>query len=137
MQKLKIVNKLLSEDYPEKFDVELAELAVAGLTMDTQLSDLISPQSYLLFEALGWRKSDVKELVESNFDIRSDIYRKFKGQVKSLQVTNVMAERNIRLIQDFIAKNHSEDKLQDTLQVVKKNRAEYPKNMSKSHFTSM
>ena len=105
--------------------------------MDTQLSDLISPQSYLLFEALGWRKSDVKELVESNFDIRSDIYRKFKGQVKSLQVTNVMAERNIRLIQDFIAKNHSEDKLQDTLQVVKKNRAEYPKNMSKSHFTSM
>ena len=73
-EKLKIANKLLSEDYPEKFDVELAELAVAGLTMDTQLSDLISPQLYLLFEALGWRKSDVKELVESNFDIRSDIY---------------------------------------------------------------
>ena len=45
-----------------------------------------------------------------------------------------MAERNIRLVSDFIMKNHDEDKLQDCLQVVKKNRSEFPANMTKKAF---
>ena len=54
--------------------------------------------------------------------------------IKAMAVTNTMAERNIKLIQDFIMKNQSEDGLQDTLQVVKKARKDYPKGSTKSAF---
>ena len=62
------------------------------------------------------------------------LYDKFREQVANLQVTNVMAERNIALVAAFIKKNHSEEKLQDALIVVKKNRADFPKNLTKEHF---
>ena len=54
-----------------------------------------------------------------------------------LHQSNCQYEHNqeeIALVAAFIKKNHSEEKLQDALIVVKKNRADFPKNLTKEHF---
>ena len=83
---------------------------------------------------MGYNVQDLKELLASKFDFSSPVYYVFKEKIKSLSVTNVTAERNVRLISDFISKNHTEEKLQDSLQIVKKNRKDFPKTMTKQAF---
>ena len=135
-QKHKILDRLLEHEQPEstEFDRELAELVVV-LTSNTELHELVNEQSYILFDALGWSQDDIQELRDSIGDlVDSPSYSRLKSQVNALSVTNVMAERNIRLISNFIMKNHDEDKLQDSLQVVKKNRSKFPADMTKKAF---
>lgn len=132
-EKDKIVDKLLDFEYPNEFDKEMAEPVVPP-TLTSQLSDFVSDQSYLLFHHLGWNINDILDLKKSGYHSESALYGKFRTQISQLEVTNVSAERHIRLIQDFIKSAHSEDKLQDTLQVVKKNREDYTKDMTKSTF---
>ena len=127
---------MLEHEQPEstEFDRELAELVVV-LTSNTELHELVNEQSYILFDALGWSQVGIQELRDSIGDlVDSPSYSRLKSQVNALSVTNVMAERNIRLISDFIMKNHDKDKLQDSLQVVKKNRSEFPADMTKKAF---
>ena len=96
-------------------------------TSGSELHEFVDEQSYILFDALGWSQDDIIELRDTIGDlVDSPSYSRLKSQINGLQVTNVMAERNIRLVSDFIMKNHDEDKLQDSLQVVKKNRSEFP-----------
>ena len=49
-------------------------------------------------------------------------------------MVNDRAERHIRLVQDFVAQTHDEGLLQDTMQVVTKNRKEVGKDMKKTDF---
>ena len=135
-QKYKILDRLFELERPEstEFDRELAELVVVP-TSNTELHELVNEQSYILFDALDWSQDDIHELRDSIGDlVDSPSYSRLKSQVNALSVTNVMAERNIRLVSDFIMKNHDEDKLQDSLQVVKKNRSEFPADMTKKVF---
>ena len=106
-----ILNKILQFDVPEsdEFDKEISTPIVEP-DINTKLEDLVNQESYLLFEALGFKAENLKQLHESNFDSASPIYHQFREKVKNLSVTNVTAERNIRLISDFILKNHKEDK---------------------------
>ena len=76
------------------------------------------------------KDENLKQLHAYNLDSASPIYNEPRGKVKILSATNVTAERNIRLISDFIMNYNKKDKFQ----VGKKNRKDFSKNMTKNAF---
>ena len=128
-----LLARLMTFECPDEFDKEIAQ-PIKEIDSDTILVDLINEQSYLLFLSYSWNLEAIQDLAKSDLCLGDPLYDKFREQVANLQVTNVMAERNIALVAAFIKKNHSEEKLQDALIVVKKNRADFPKNLTKEHF---
>ena len=64
-------------------------------------------------------------------------YTKFKHAVNNTAVVNDRAERQIRLVQDFIDRSHSEAVLQDSLQVVTDNRKKISKEATKKDFEKL
>ena len=83
---------------------------------------------------LNISKANLISWKESNYADENESFSQYKQYLKNFQVTNTVAEREIRLVADFNGKTHSEDKFQDSLLVVKKNRKEFVKNCPKSTF---
>lgn len=98
----------------------------------SELADFVNEESWLNFKYLNISKETVESWVKDKIDNVS--YHEFQSQIGNLAVVNDRAERHTRLIQDFIDQSHDENLLQDTLQVVKKNRNEIKKDMKKTDF---
>ena len=118
-EKKAILDKLLEYECPklEDFDLEQPEPPTQVCALSS-LADFVTEQSYLFLIYMGFTKEDVVSWKESG----SDTFCDFAIAVKQLAVVNDRAERHIRLVQDFIGLTHHEDSLQDTMQVVLKNR---------------
>ncbi|KAG7154431.1 hypothetical protein Hamer_G018171, partial [Homarus americanus] len=88
----------------------------------TRLSDLIDERSWMIFKehhvcGTAWLMSPVEDWEKSRE------FMKLKDFSRSLKVTNDVAERGIKLMQDFIGSvTKDEQQLQDVMQLVEKHR---------------
>ncbi|KAG7178279.1 hypothetical protein Hamer_G026831 [Homarus americanus] len=88
----------------------------------TRLSDLIDERSWMIFKehhvcGTAWLMSPVEDWE------KNEEFMKLKDFSRSLKVTNDVAERGIKLMQDFIGSvTKDEQQLQDVMQLVEKHR---------------
>nr|XP_047127087.1 uncharacterized protein LOC124808057 isoform X1 [Hydra vulgaris] len=107
-----------------------------------KLSHFVSQESYLFFfhlsitkdDILAWKEEGMSNL-ERNLNNRS--FKTFMSSVHQLAVVNDRAERHIKLIQDYIGRTHSEDRLQDTMIVVLDNRRKVSKHATKQDLNNV
>ena len=85
------------------------------ILMSTELSELVGPQSWFIVK--------VAEVPMEELDT-------FKNFLKKIPCVNDCAERNIRLIQDFIGGYKSEDMKQNLMLVARDNRKKLKKEFS-------
>ena len=112
---------LLSQ--PETAEPEDTELC---LERDTQLADLVTDASWLLFQLL---KMDPRRWLKKAVSAweNDDGYRVFRNFVQSLSVTNDVAERGVALIESFAnTVTRNETQLQWLLQAVEDHRKRTP-----------
>ena len=69
----------------------------------------------------------------SNFEknLNNNSFKTFVSSVGQIAVVNDRAEKHIKLVQDFIGRTHSEDRLRDTMMVVLDNRQKGSKHATK------
>ncbi|KAG7168695.1 hypothetical protein Hamer_G028045 [Homarus americanus] len=88
----------------------------------TRLSDLIDERSWMIFKehhvcGTAWLMSPVEDWE------KNEEFMKLKDFSRSLKLTNDVAERGIKLMQDFIGSvTKDEQQLQDVMQLVEKHR---------------
>ena len=93
---------------------------------DTRLPDLIDEQSWLLFTKLGQRDATWLSMPARTWSDDPQ-YRLMRDTVTGMKVTNDVAERGVKLIQDFAdSVTKSEPQLQSLLQLVERHRRTYP-----------
>lgn len=92
------------------------------IQQDTRLSDLIDERSWMLFKehhvcGTAWLTSPAERWEED------EEFAKLREFTRSLKVTNDVAERGVKLMQDFIGSvTKDEQQLQDVMQLVEKHR---------------
>lgn len=131
-EKQNIARTLLSSDKPEDYADDNVVIADS-----TKLSELVDERSWLMFHELNVCKPDTwlhLPVVEWQEDTE---YQKFLKFVTDLKVTNDLAERGVKMIEDFInTATKDETQLQALLQVVEAHRRRYP-NCKKSTLEGM
>ena len=97
------------------------------------LSYLLGPESWLIFDKLELTESDLKWLSEDpqTWDIFPGFVR-FQNFMKKLTIVNDPAERGVGLVKDFIATFQSESLCQKNLLAVSGHRKIVKKNSKKS-----
>ena len=97
------------------------------------LSSLLGPESWLIFDKLELTESDLKWLSEDpqTWDIFPGFIR-FQNIMKKLTIVNDPAERGVGLVKDFIATFQSESLCQKNLLAVSGHRKIVKKNSKKS-----
>ena len=131
-EKIKMMRSLVEFDIPNEFRVGKPELPVKS--KDTELSQLVGPQSWLLLKVADVPDQEVIKWIKGE-GIES--FDKFKIFVKQMTCVNDCAEQNIQLIQDFISGYKSEDMKQNLMLVVRDNRKKLRKECSKKELTSI
>ena len=126
-EKMKMITSLVEFDVPDEFSVGKPKLPV--VSKSTELNQLVGPQSWLLLKVADVPDGEVVKWIKGE-GIES--FAKFKLFVKQLTCVNDCAERNIRLIQDFISGYKSEDMKQNLMLVAKDNRKKLKKECSKN-----
>ena len=80
------------------------------------LVPLVTSQSWLIFEMLKHNKSKCQWMkLPPVFWSTSDNYLEFEEFVKNIVVVNDSSERAVKLVQQMIARAHSEEKCQDAI----------------------
>ena len=94
-----------------------------------ELSTLLGPESWLLFNKLGLIGEDLDWLVLDPlvWDFMPG-YVKFRDFVQNLTIVNDPAERGVGLIKEFISTFQNEESTQDNLLAVSKHRKVVGKN---------
>lgn len=131
-EKMKILQRLTEFEFPDKFRIGKPELPV--ICKSTELSDLVGPQSWKILEVAGVSVNEVKEWTNRRAGESLD---RFKNFVKKITAVNDCAERNIRLIQDFVSGYKSEDMKQNLMLVARDSRKKMKKEMPKSQLNSI
>lgn len=124
--KQKIYAKLLEIEAPEVFRVGKPNLPV--LSQSTELVNLVGQNSWILLNVSGVDRIDVEKWAK---DDSAESLKRFKLFVKNMSSVNDCAERNIRLIQDFVAASKSEDMKQNIMQVARDSRKKCKRDLSK------
>ena len=126
--KVEMLQKLLNIPMPEQFDIGKPKLPEISLT--TSLVDLVGSQSWLLIQEAKFDVSDVREWLTTSLEAPSfDVFCCF---VRKLVVVNDCAERNIKLIQDFVHGYHDEHMKQNLMLVARNHRKKVDTSMKKS-----
>ena len=138
-EKQEFLEVLLDLDRPQVGDFSLEQPTLATeVTPFSKLKRFISDQSYLLLHQLNISQEEITLWVNLGIDEleagskHSNSWNYFQKCILQTGVVNDRAERHIRLIQDFIKRTHNEEGLQNTLQVVKRNREIISKDATKS-----
>ena len=96
------------------------------VTESTELSGLIDERSWFLFDEMSVCEPSWLHLPATEWSDDSE-YMKFNEFVSGLNVTNDLAERGVKLIEDFInTSTKNEEQLQALMQVVEAHRRQYP-----------
>ena len=98
------------------------------ITASTQLKDLVGPESWKILKVAGYSKENVEQWLKGE---SKEGFEKFKLFLKNSQGVNDFAERNIRLIQDFIHSYKDEHMKQNVLHVARENRSKISTRPSK------
>ena len=122
--KKNILQKLLQFPVPEEFMKGKPKMPVN--TSSTTLSNLVGDQSWILFCLAKVIHDQVKLASQEDLNVLDN----FKFFVKNMEATNDCAERNIKLIQDFIMSYRNEDMKQNVLLVAKNHRKTLNKNLT-------
>lgn len=130
--KKKMLQKLVQCGVPDKFTMEKPELPV--ISSSTELSDLVGPQSWLLLKVAEVPDGEVEQWIKGEAMQSFDMFKQF---IKQNACVNDCAERNIRLIQDFVGGYKSEDMKQNLMLVARDNRKKLKKDLSKSQLKNI
>ncbi len=125
--KSKILERLLDSEVPDQFRMGKPELPV--ILMSTELSELVGPQSWFLVKVADVPKEELEKWKRGEATQSFDTFKNF---VKKNACVNDCAERNIRLIQDFIGGYKSEHMKQNLMLVARDNRKKLKKERSKT-----
>ena len=124
-EKLTVLDKLLTFEVPDINTIPNGKPDAVLVLPTSEVTELITEESWALFIVLGiqdeiptWKTDLAAGKLEEN-----DSYVSFCEFVKSLNVTNDPAERNINLIQRYINSTLKKDKRQDILRLVREHRA--------------
>lgn len=131
-EKMKILCKLVKEPVPEEFKTGKPELPV--ILRSTALSDLVGPQSWLLLKVAGVPSEEVEKWTKGESSQSLDVFKTF---VKNIECTNDCAERNVRLIQDFVNGYKEEDMKQNLMLVARDNRKKLKKDLTKQQLKNV
>ena len=96
-EKSRIAAVLLTKPKPDNFEAKKVKFPI--LTPATKLEDLISPISWFPFHLLGLKESWLK-LPQAQWKEDRD-YLEMKDFARSVKLTNDVAERGVKLIDDF------------------------------------
>ena len=130
-EKKNILQKLLQFPVPEEFMKGKPKMPV--ITLSTTLSNLVGDQSWILFCLAKVTHDQVKLAAQGDLTVLDN----FKFFVKNMVVTNDCAERNIKLIQDFIMSYRNEDMKQNVLLVTKNHRKMLNKNLTQTQLNQI
>lgn len=124
-----MLKKLSQTKCPEHFNI--GKPVLPTITPETTLTDLIGPESYTLLHLakIADAESEVQKWADGDGLNTLEEFKSFLGNLVSI---NDYAERNIRLIQDFISKQKTEDMRQNLLLVARDSRKKLKKDMPKS-----
>jgi hypothetical protein len=131
-EKKKMLCKLIEQPVPEEFNMGKPELPV--VTSSTELCDLVGPQSWLLLRIAGIPTGEVEKWIDGGANQSLDVFKNF---VRNIECTNDCAERNIKLIQDFVSGYRNEDMKQNLMLVARDNRKKLKKTMTKEELKNV
>lgn len=119
-EKKQVARKLQS--FP--FELKEGVPSFPVVTKNTKLSSLIGKNSWLLFKALGigseWLSTSVKTWEQNEEYIKAKIF------LKNIRVVNDVAERGVKLMQDFLLTlSKDEQNKQNILQSVESHRRSF------------
>ena len=130
--KIKMLKRLLEFDVSKKFKVSKPQLPT--LQESTELFDLVGPQSWVLLKVADIDTTELESWVE---DQNTPSLESFISFVKNSMWVNDCAERNIRLIQNFVNSHKSEDMNQNVMLVARDNRKNPKKEMTKKQLKTV
>ena len=130
-EKKKMLQKLFEFPIPKEFMKEKPKMPV--ITPLIALSDLVGNQSWILFHLAQVTHDQVKAAAEGDFSLLEN----FQLFVKVIEVPNNCAERNIKLIQDFLISYRNEEHKQNVLLVARNHRKKLNKNLTKSQLNKI
>lgn len=130
--KNRMLERLVQYDVPDQFRIGKPEMPV--VTMSTELCDLVGPQSWLLLKVAEVPDGDVEQWMQGKATESFDMFKHF---VKKNECVNDCAERNIRLIQDFVNGYKAEDMKQNLMLVARDNRKKLKKDMNKDQLKNV
>ena len=130
--KTKMMKKLLEFEVPDSFIMGKPRLPI--ITVSTELVQLIGPQSWILLKVADIPAEEVTKWIHGEAQESLD---KFKMFVKGNTCVNDCSERNIRLIQDFVAGYKNEDMKQNLLLVARDNRKKLKKDLLKDQLKNV
>ena len=124
-EKSRVASRLLTHqaNIPEKYKLEKPKFPL--IDEKTVLVDLLSSQSFKFFTVLGldwsWMAKDPEQWEED------DDYKAAKEFVKTVKVTNDVAERGVKMAADYATILTKDDKVRaQILQSVENCRQKYP-----------
>ena len=97
---------------------------------DTKLVDLVGPQSWILLKVAGVPDGEVDEWIQELVETPS--YSEFQFWLRSLTCVNDCAERNIRLIADFVSSYKDIDMKQSLMLVARSHGKKLAKTLTKA-----
>ena len=130
--KKKMLEKLVEFDVPEKFHIGKPDLPV--ITQSTELTELVGSQSWILFKVAEIPVGEVEKWIKGDASQSFDIFKRF---LKSIECVNDCAERNIRLISDFVGGYRSDDMKQNLMLVARDNRKKLKKDLQKNQLKNV
>ena len=125
-----IASKLCATPKPKAFG-QGRPIFPKEITEETSLSDLIGPQSHVIFDLLRvsstWLESPVVTWGSNKSYVRG------QNVIKNMKVTNDVAERSVKMMSDFADKITADpSQRQHLLQVVEFHRRRYPNYKKKT-----
>ena len=122
-EKKEIAEKILATASTDNILEWKYEKVIISNIIDTEkkptLGDFVDSRSKLIFDILNFDKIKMEWLqLPPNLWHLITAYKEFNSFVRALPVVNDSAERNIRLIQDFVLSCHDEELRQDLLLAV-------------------
>ena len=121
-EKAEMAAKMRGLESPEEYEEENVVI-----TRTTRLPDLVSDQLWLVFSELGISGADWMALPVREWAGDGE-YGKFESFSKGLKVTNDLAERGVKLLEDLVNSiTHDEEQLQDLMLLVENHRKLLPR----------
>ena len=127
-EKSAAAKKLFSTTRPRHFEPK--KPSYPKLEGSQKLHDFISPGSWAILNFLELESNEWLQLEPKSWHYFEN-YRVFKDFVKNLKSVNDYAERNIRLVQDFIMSSPIEERRQNNMMSAKNHRLKIDKKLLK------
>ena len=131
--KKQMIRELVKHEIPDEFSS--GKPSLPKLSTSSKLEDFIGEDSWFIFVVLNIPKHEVGAWLDGDLEDHVS-FRTFSQFIRGLHSTNDCAERNIKLIQDFVMSSKNEEMRQNIMLVARDNRMVLKESCNKTELNN-